>query len=200
MQEKQSNIKKDPGARIGKRLLAVLDRLLGGEGWGSTLFLETMKKRIQKLRDETYQILQEEISGEAQLEIQKDKFKQPVKEGNLRLYILLYQTEGGKLLNWQYALRTLLEYSVSRPTYNDVNYVRELIRTKPNIERYGYAIVDVDKNDLYAQEQPVKDALGHEMIVLKEGAIKRENIVGFVHANRKQYSFVDGELILQGEI
>jgi hypothetical protein len=200
MQEKKISAKKDAGTRVGKRLLGVLDKLLSGGGWESSLFLSSTYKKIQKLRDETYQILQEEVPDEAQLEAQQDKFKRPIKEGFLRLYILLYQTEGGKLLNWQYALRTLLEYSVSRPTYNDANYVKELIRTKPNIERYGYAIIDVAKSDLYAQEQPVKDALNHEMIVLKEGAIKRENIIGFVHANRKQYSFIDGELVLQGEI
>lgn len=192
--------KKDSGTRVGKRLLKVLDNLINGGEWGSSLFLSTIRKRIQNLRDETYKILQEETSSEIQLDLQKDKFKQPVKEGYFRLYILLYQTEGGKLLNWQYALRTLLEYSVSRPTYNDVNYVKELIRTKPNVERYGYAVVDVAKGDLYTQEQPVKDSLGHEMVVLKEGAIKRENIIGFVHANKKQYGFIDGELIFQGEV
>lgn len=188
-----------PEAEIGGKLIEILDGLLKGGDWESSLFLRTMRKRIQDIIDETSGIVaagQEDFSNT----INTDKFAQLLPQGYMRIYILLYQTEGSKLANWQYALKALLGYNVSRPTYKDESHVQELIRSKNDVDRYGYAVINIKESDTYPQEQAPKDVFGHEMLVLKENAIKRENIVGFVHAARRRYSFVEGELVYQGEL
>lgn len=200
---KNSTGKKDsvtlaPEVTIGKELIDTLDNVLNKGDWDSSLFLRTVKRRIQLIIDETKNLIEEEQQITANIE--NNQFNQLTPPGYVRVYILLYQADGNKLANWQYALKTLLEYNVSRPTYRDESHVQELIRSKKDIERYGYAVVNIRANDIYTQTQQPKDAFNHEMTILKENSIKRENIVGFVHANKKRYGFVDSELTYHSEV
>jgi len=195
----QNKTQEHPGTELGEKLIGVLNSLLHNGDWESSLFLRTMKRRIQDVIDETSSVVaQEDESSTGISDI--GSATQMLPTGYIRIYILLYQTEGNKLLNWQYALKTLLDYNVSRPTYKDESHVQELIRSKKDVERYGYAVINIKSTDIYEKEQMPKDVFNHEMLILKENALKRENIVGFVHAVKRRYNFVDGELVYKGEI
>jgi hypothetical protein len=89
---------------------------------------------------------------------------------------------------------------VSRPTYREEGHVQELIRSKKDTERYGYAIIHIPEDGIYNIKQASKDVFGHDMLMLKEGIIKLNNIEGFVHANKKRYKFFDGELIYEKDV
>lgn len=197
----ENTTEENPEFAIGERLLTVLEDLLKNGDWESSLFLRTIKKRVQEVIDETTKVVAT-ASDSSSENSSNDRFTQLVPEGYMRVYVLLYQTEGNKLTSWQYALRTLLEYNTSRPTYKEESHVQELIRSKKDVVRYGYAVVNLKISDVYPEdeEHAPKDAFNHELLVLKENAIKRENIIGFVHSARRRYSFVDGELIYRGEI
>jgi Dot/Icm secretion system protein IcmQ len=184
--------------QIGRELVATLDTLLASGAWEHSLFLRTIKKRVQDIINDTLSAI-ENVGGIKKVVVQ-DRFTQIVSDGHIRVYILMYQTEGGMLSNWQYALKTLLECNISRPTYRNGDDIQELIRSKKDVERYGYAVVNVAEKDIYSQSTALKDVLDHEMIALKENAVKRENVIGFVHANKKRYSFVDGALIYRDDL
>jgi hypothetical protein len=195
-----SNIEKKPEVRIGKRLIEILDNLLTNGDWDSSLFLKTIKKRIQDIIDETHGIMDKGESEALSIESMKDKFNQPLPKGYIRVYILLYQIEGNKIASWQSSLKILLTHSSSRPTYKNESHIQELVRSKKDIEHYGYAVVNIVENGIYEQERLPKDVLGHEMVMLKDGMLKRENIIGFVHANKRRYNFADGELVFQDNV
>lgn len=183
--------------KIGKKLIEVLDNLLSVGEWDSSLFLKTVKKRLQDLRENAYNAVGEDIKS---VDIGSVIDTPMLPAGYVVVYILLYQTEGSKLANWQYAIKSLVGHNVSRPTYHEEGQVQELIRSKKDTERYGYAIVSVPEDGIYNLKQASKDILGHEMLMLKEGVIKLNNIQGFVHANKKRYRFSDGELIYKEDV
>lgn len=184
--------------KIGQKLIEVLDSLLNSDEWDSSLFLKTVKKRLQDLRANAYTAVDEGIRESAK--IGKDfGTVQELPPGYIKVYILLYQTEGNKLTNWQYSIKSLVGHNVSRPTYREERYAQELIRSKKDAEHYGYAIIHIPEDGIYQFTQVSKDTLGHDMLMLKEGTVKLNNIEGFVHANKKRYKFFDGELIYEGE-
>lgn len=188
-----------PEVSIGVRLVETLSDLLKSGDWDSSLFLKTVKRRISDIINETRSAMAN--THRSAVVVAGDLLKQAAPSGYVRVYVLLYQTDGSKLVNWQYALKTLLGYNVSRPTYRDERHIQELVRSKKDIERYGYAVVNIVERDVYSREQfPLKDQFDHEMVVLKENSIGKENIVGFIHANKRRYAFVDGELMYQGDV
>lgn len=184
MSEELSRIK------IAKELAVLLDGLLATGDWQSSLFLRVASKRIQILLDEAKSLV--ELSSPEQ---SLTKSIRNSTQGYIPVYVSLYQVMGNNLQNWQYALRLLSEHNTSRPTYRNEQFVRELIDSKSDVERHGYAIVHVKEDDIYTFEEQPRDSLGHEMLVLKEGVIKLENIIGFVHANKKRYAFVNNMLV-----
>jgi len=183
-----------PDVEVGNKLATVLNDLLQSEDWNSSLFLKTIRKHLQTLLDEVNSVVEEVSTKGGPGVISKN-----LKVGYVQLYILLYQFDSTKLQNWQYALKALTAHSISRPTYNDEKYIQEMIRTKKDINRYGYAIVNINESDIYQTEKATYDQLDHEIIMLKENAVKLDNIVGFVHSNKKYYEFLNGELVYKGD-
>lgn len=177
-------------AKIAKELAVILSGLLSTGDWQSSLFLRAASKRIQVLLDEANSIVDLAGAGES-----RSKSIKSVPKDYIPVYISLYQVNGGNLQNWQYTLRILTEHNVSRPTYREEQYVRELIDSKNDIERHGYAVVYIREDDVYNFEEQPRDSLGHELLVLKESVVKLNNIVGFVHANKKRYAFVNNVLV-----
>ena len=95
---------------------------------------------------------------------------------------------------WQKLLRSIDQHSLTRPTYKSEAPVRELIRSKPDPNRLGYAVVAVKEEDIMKLASPSVDPLGHELVTLREHAAKLENIIEFVHANKKHYIYKDHTL------
>ncbi len=80
--------------------------------------------------------------------------------------------------------------------------MRALIRSKVHKINEAYIAVYVSKTDIIPpveKDQIAHDRLGHELLKIKEGAIKPENITRFMHATG-QYVFKDNQLIKQGEL
>lgn len=198
----QSNDTKIPAAeapeiKIAKKLATVLTDLLSHTEWDSSLFLKTTRKKLEGLLNETTAIVSEETSSAKEA---AQKAPKALEAGQFQAYILLYQFDSSKLQNWQYTIKAFVSHSTNRPTYRSEQEIRAFIRAKKEIERYGYIIVNLRDEDVYSLGEPIFDALGHQLINLKEGIIKLNNIVGFVHANKQYYTLLqDGRLNYQGE-
>lgn len=189
-----------PESEIGKKLIVTLSSLVTSGDWDSSLFLRTTKRRIESIINEASDLVSQGAQGAGEAEVE-DNFKRPAPKGYIRIYILLYQTEGNKLSGWQKTIRMLVEYNTSRPTYRNENHIKELIRSKKDIERYGYAVVNVEDSNVYGQVAGnFRDQFGHEMIVLKDNSVREEQIIGFVHANKKRYSLVNWQLVYQSDL
>jgi intracellular multiplication protein IcmQ len=182
---------------LSLRLVEILDKLLSTGSWESSLFLKNANKRLQDLRSQAQQLVDAHNKDEMRSAAQKARELEP---GIIKIYISLYQTEGADLQRWLHSLKALAIYNVSRPTYRNEHNVRETIASKAEMQRHGYAVVLIHESDVIPIDPVPVDTLGHELLILKEGAIQLSNIIGFVHANRKKYLFQNNQLVFEKEI
>lgn len=183
---------KDSEAAV--RLVNILDDLLKNKEWEATLLLRTAKKRLLNLREEAQQIVND--LNVISTPKEPSQVIAPIKEGYIKVYIALYQTQGSNLKIWHDMLKSLAKYSITRPVYDNEEYVRELIRSKPDVQRHGYAVVAVKENGIIESGKVHLDQFNHKLLTLQERAVTLENIIEFVHANEKRYIIRGDTLIL----
>lgn len=123
------------------------------------------------------------ILGEGDIPI--DNAAVGLQEGETYVYIYLFNSQGSQLAVWQKLVTAgaLGEHAVSRPIYSKIEYVEEILRTKPFIEQHAYLEVKIKKYDII-KGLNLHDSLNHPVIRLKEGALKTGNVIRFHH--RKQ--------------
>lgn len=189
---------------ITKKVKDVIDSVLATGDWESSIFLKASAARLRELLVEAEGLLrlgeqtnQGQGAGSVANKIAQQRTVPP---GYCQVFILLYQVDSTNLQGWYRTVKTLTDYSVTRPAYKDEAFAKEFIRSKASgIERNGYVVVNIKSDDFYNVEQPPVDACGHQLFVLKENSVKLENIVEFVLANKQHYAVSDNELILLEE-
>lgn len=177
---------------INRELVAVLESLLKEGEWEASLFLQAASKRIHSLHDQAKALLKQSI-GNAAINSSESSAASNVKRS--KVFISLYQADSRDLTKWQMLLNNLAEVSMSRPIYRQQEEIEKMIRYKEDSSKEAYVAINVEDSKLIqAETQHVqKDRSGFELVVLKEGAIQRSNIVEFVHGQQR-YKFVDGML------
>jgi len=180
--------------KASAELVAILDNLLSSDDWETSLLLRATKKHLTALKDEAKQIATK-LNGNAELKVRQE-VNATLKEGHLKIYISLYQAKGSSIKVWHKMLKSLANYSMSRPVYANEEHVREVIRSKPDMQRHAYAIVAIANDNIINLGKKPVDSFNHELLMLKEGTVQLQNIIEFVHANEKHYVFKNDELIL----
>lgn len=184
---------------IAKKLKDIIDGVIATGDWGQSFFLKNSVGKLQELSNKAAQL----FSSEKQNTDANDNAiveKRTILPGYSQVFILLYQVNGADLDGWYRTVKTLIEYSVTRPVYKNEEHVKEFIRAKASgVEHNGYAVVNIKDSDFYSNEQVSIDSLGHQLFALKENAVKLENIVEFVHANTKRYVISNDKLVLLGK-
>lgn len=183
---------------IGKKLLDILETLLKTGNWEASLFLKASANRLRELKVEAARLARIEETKDALTNVAV--LQKALPPGYLQVYISLYQVDSANLLTWHRTIKSLVEHSVTRPVYRNEAFVQEFVRSKTDIDHHGYAIVQINTNDILKIEPAPIDPFGHELLVLRENAVKVENIVGFVYANKKRYWFKENNLVFVDEI
>lgn len=180
---------------VNKKLIAMLDDLLGTCNWESSLFLKTASKKFLALRMEAEQLLL------ASTTTAPKNVVIPVKAGHTKVFISIYLTEGINMEKWYATLKTLNEYSITRPVYRDEEHIKAMIRAKSDTQREGYVTLFIKDEDIInlPPSKIVTDRLGHELLALKIGAVKLENIIEFVHC-QQHYRMSETGLVLKTEV
>lgn len=170
---------------INRKLVELLDNLLSLEEWDQSLMLRASARQIKKVRDEAKQLLDEHLSKDEA----KQKKSETLPEGYVYVYVLLFQAMSEDLDRWHSTIQSLPGHTLSRPTYRKEEDVRNRIKARGEKRQEGYVKVMVREQDLVSgyAGRAQKDSLDHELVTIKEGGIKRENIVEFVHANEARY-------------
>lgn len=180
---------------IARDLIQALNKLLDAGDWDTTLFLKANKKRLLDLRGRAEAVLE-------QIAVQKATQKIKTREappGCKMVYVSLFQAESTNLVKWQNIIKTLEKYSASRPVYLEEEHVRALIRNKADPTKEGYVVTYVREKDIVKPYlgKKIQDRYGHELITLREFAIHLDDIVEFVHANKRyQYSSEKGLILI----
>lgn len=180
--------------KASTELVTVLDNLLDSNDWESSLLLRTTKKHLGALREEAKQIA-DKLNDNVDAKLDQ-QVKTALKPDHIKIYISIYQAEGANLQAWQKMLKSLANYSITRPVYENEEHVREVIRAKPDMQRHAYVVVAIFQNSIIHLEKPSVNQFGHELLALKEGAVQLQNIIEFVHANAKRYVFRNNTLVL----
>lgn len=182
---------------INHKLIQVLEDVLAAGDWEATLFLRTAAKRLERLRAEGEELLAL-ATGEHSTVHDMDELEQ--KPGYIKVFVALYQAEGNNIKKWLNLVNTLSEHSVGRPIYNEEEAVRAMIRSKPDPTRQAYVEVAIKEESIIQLNGDMvpKDKSGHDLLTLKSGAIHFDNIVEFIHGD-KRYGVSYEELVLKTE-
>lgn len=176
------------------KLLASFDEALSKGDWDASLFFRMIGKRLKELR----QLIVDEMSVETENSSQNffnSSFER--RTDLVKVYISIYQAEWSNLDRWRATVKALADYSVSRPVYRDEEHVKALLRAKPDTRREAYVVAFVKPTDILPQSpgRVLADRLGHELLSLKENCIQLDNIVEFVHED-KRYNIRYGDFVL----
>lgn len=180
---------------FNRELLAILDELLAAGDWESSLFLKVASKRVKALRDEA-----EALLIQATTEQENKTNKDTLREGHVKVFISLYQSDGDDMRKWQNTLKGLALNNVGRPVYQNREDVQASMRARGNPACEGYAIVQIKNTDLIQMPdgRMPKDRYGNALLTVREKAVALDNIQEFVHAGKQVYDFHEGKLVFKG--
>lgn len=183
---------------ISKALAQLISDLLATGNWDASLFLRTAAQKLQKIQSDAEALakrFEKKIVPEGEL-VHQNKLKQ----GYIIVYISVYQSDPYNLSKWETTLKSIREYSITRPIYRSQDHVAEAIRSKQGTNE-GFVSIYIKENDIippYAGKT-IQDRWGHELLTIREGCLLPENIIEFVHVGRR-YSFKNGKLLLKSDI
>lgn len=177
-----------------KRFIDIVDKTLSSGGWQETFLLQNMEKKIKELRAEAVEL-------QNQLRMDNQAKSMGVVKAQLddlqTVFVSVFQQDYNDLRSWERTLKSITDYSVTRPVYKEEGHIQEMIRGRPDPNKEGYIAVLVKKQDIVKglPGKPATDKLGYELINIKEGGIKPAGIQRFVLSGRT-YEFIEGSLKL----
>lgn len=118
-----------------------------------------------------------------------------IQEDELLVYVYIYNANGIVLQSWQNMLipKIFYEYSVNRPIYIDRMHMEAFMRSKTNKTQHGFLGVGVKKEHML--EGGLKDVLGNPLIKVKEGALRFERLIVFIHNGQEYTVTTAGDII-----
>lgn len=175
-----------------ERLVNALDKAINEGQWEGSLFFRNILKRLHEIREYVVAELSDpEQDAGANAGVADTIAKQ--EQGYQKVYIAIYQAQGDRLSGWTNAVSKLSDYYISRPAYQIEDHVREMVNAKRS-RNDAYVAIWVHQEDILTTNKTL-DRWGHELLTLREGSVKVENIIEFVHDNYK-YSLVGNKLVL----
>lgn len=176
-------IKNDP--EINRKLLEILDELIADSCWDKSLFLKASSKEWINLREKLANQLDCDSSSDPTL-FQKSAHLnsaiEKIPKDKLQVYVGLYLNDGTKLPSWERSMANLIEKSSSRPIYQDEVKAKDAMAKQGNSPNIAYIEVLINKSDIVPMpEKLVTDRFGHELLTLREDALRLENIRRFIH-------------------
>lgn len=175
-----------------QELIKILDEVHSKADPNAGLFLKTAGEKIAGLKQNAEALLNELQGKGASSEIQATASSV---EGQTLVYVSLFQTDPESIDKWQKTLRRISEYSLARPIYRKVEHIEQMIRSRPDPRKEAYVAVWIRDDDVisgYAGKM-AQDQMGNDLVTVKEGAVKPENIKQFVHGDIA-YTYREGTL------
>lgn len=100
------------------------------------------------------------------------------------IYVYLYNAQGLSMETWKKMVQpsVLYEYSVNRPIYADLNALQSFMRSRHNKAQHAYLAMIINKKDvLPGAEGILKDAMGNNLIRVREGSLQFNKLISFIH-------------------
>jgi len=177
---------------IKKNIVDKFDDVLEKGDWESSLFFQTIGKRLRALREQAITDLGMDATQQTQQA--EKKVEETIADDEMLVYISLYQADGKNIQKWQMLIKALTGAGISRPVYQQKEDLEELIRHKVDSQKEAYVIARVKKENLLrGPEKGLQDRLGHPLLTLREGSLTLENMVEFIYEG-KHYMLDEGKV------
>lgn len=167
-----------------KKLLTALDDAIATGPWDKSVFLKAIGKKLREIRHDYKTKLGLKTEQELEAERHAQQVTTHASRSNQQcVYISLYNADGTNMEKWEKLLLAIERQIITRPVYRVETEIRALIRSKQNKRNEAYISVWIDKDKVLEPQhtKKVTDKLGHELMSLKDGAIKMDNIESFYH-------------------
>lgn len=134
-----------------------------------------------------------------QIQKQEDDKADKILEDETLVYVYLYNAQGMTIQTWQKMLRpkVFYEYSINRPIYAEKSQIDSFIRGKANKAQHGYLTIAVKKDDILkpTDSDKTKDAIGGQLIRVREGALHPDRLFTFTQGGNEYVLNEEGEII-----
>lgn len=119
-----------------------------------------------------------------------------VQEDEQVVYVYLFNSQGVSLPSWRKMMHesVFYEYSINRPIYLQKSQIDSLIRARSNKLQHGYLSIIVKKANVI-DTQSATDANGNPLAKVREGSLKREQLLSFTHGDHEYMVTAEGEFI-----
>ena len=169
--------------------------------WEKSFLLKHKKKKITSAIDELEESMADLNHQVINVDniIEQKKASHKIPEGDVLVYITLYQASGKDLMMWQITCNAISTCGFGRPIYLEEKNAMQWVKSKGEKTCDGYVIVHVPKEaviDLDKDETEMLDSLNNKLVHIKPGYLGPDKIVKFVHFNQSKYYFIDGKLIV----
>jgi Dot/Icm secretion system protein IcmQ len=181
---------------LNEQLTQILRDLLAVGDWEASLFLRTAYKKLEYLYKQAATLLELDSND---LQFQEEQNHLKARQGYIKVFISIYQSDPHNLVKWENTLKNIREYSINRPIYRFEEYVQAMIRSKGSFNE-GYVVIFIQPTDIIPPYigKVIQDRWGHELLTIRDNSLLSGNISEFVHESRR-YEFRDGKLILRAE-
>lgn len=178
-------------------ILKILDNLVSGAGWDSSMFLRVINKSLQAIRDDFSMKVESAYPLDKTDMTSNLANRVAMRSGQQEVYVSLYSSDGENMQSWERIVLNLPKHTVSRPIYASEEDINQMIRHKENKTNEAYVSVYVNQTDVLSiGDKTPYDKLGKALLTLKDRSIVLNNINRFVHASGV-YFFDHGRLIKQ---
>lgn len=145
--------------------------------------------------------VQEELDALA-VEIEKKTDK--IAEGEVLVYVYIFNAQGLVLQTWQKMLNpsVFYEYSVNRPVYTEKAHIEAFIRSRTNKAQHGFLTIVIRKTDILPAPvgiEKVVDTIGNPLVKIREGSLKANKMFSFTH-QENQYLLDEAGQIVKKEM
>lgn len=202
--------------RCAERVQNVVGSELESDEQVATILQEAIDHE-KKLRDECdigvrFNIIRSQLQGlhqrvensihEGEAPVEKPKSASPeLADDETLVYVYLFNAQGDTFATWKKFLtpRVLIEHSVNRPIYQELDQVEAVLRSRSMPARNAYIAVSVKKADILQSRQgsTFKDQFGFPLLRLRQGSLEVGNIKAFVHQGKSYQLTADEQLIPQ---
>lgn len=115
------------------------------------------------------------------------------------VYVYLYNTQGLQFRTWQNLVspKVFYEYSVNRPIYMEKAQIESLLKTKTNKAQHAYLAIAVKRDHIInvPEDGAQKDAIGNQLVKVKEGSLHIGKLIAFTHQGQDYVLDDDGQLV-----
>ncbi len=171
--------------QLSQDIVATVERMLAAGDWQTSQFMRNLAEPLRELMTKAQDTA-------AQLQRARQAQAHPVtalQPDECHVYISLYQAEGHDLKKWEAQLRSIDAYLVGRPIYKHEEEIRSMIRQKLVGVSEAYAVAVVPKRAIMDNSFTAKktDRLGFELLTVEPTALGPDNVIAFVHLNKRYY-------------